>query len=556
MRSHLAVAVLLTTLAAPAAAAPPTLTYLFPAGAQRGTTVDVTAGGTFDRWPLQAWVQGAGVTVQAAKEKGKLTVTVAADAVPGTYWLRLYDEQGASSLRSFVVGTLPEVAEREPNDDPRKPQALDTSTVTVNGRLGRVGDVDSFAVPLRKGQTLVASLEANRLLGSPMDAILQVLSADGFVLDQNNDYHDLDPQIVFSAPADGTYVVRTFAFPSTPDSSIRFTGSDACIYRLTLTTGGFVDHAFPLAISRGQRGPVEAAGWNIPAEMGKLFAHTGDDPEAAWLFHPLLANTAPVRLEPHPTTVRAEDNDAKHPQALELPVTVSGRLRPGFPDVYRFEAKKDQKLFFQVESRALGFPLDAVLHLTDAAGKTLARVDDPRGGRGDGVRDPSLAFTVPADGTYRLEVHDLHGGGGFRYVYRLRAVHAVPDFELALATDRFVASPGKPLDIPVTVTRQNGPGGEIEITAEGLPAGVSAVPVRSLPTGPTAKAVTLRLTAETDPVSFPIRVVGKVAGGEESTRTARAPIADLTASTCRPWVTVLKPGQEAEKPPEPKKKKR
>src|SRR5262249_34212282 len=157
-------------------------------------------------------------------------------------------------------------------------------------------------------------------------------------------------------------------------------------------------------------------------------------------------NTAPVRLEPHPTTVRAEGNDARHPQPIELPVTVSGRLRPGFPDVYQFAEKKDQKLLLQVESRALGFPLDAVLHLTDAAGKTLARVDAPRSGRGEGERDPSLAFPVPADGTYRLEVHDLHGRGGFRHVYRLRAVHALPDFELALATDRFVASPGKPLD--------------------------------------------------------------------------------------------------------------
>src|SRR5439155_16408485 len=96
-----------------AQAAPPTLTYLFPAGAQRGQTVMVTAGGSFEQWPVQAWVDGPGVTVQATKDKGKLSIAVAPDAVPGTYWLRLYDDRGATSPRPFLVGTLPEVLEQE-----------------------------------------------------------------------------------------------------------------------------------------------------------------------------------------------------------------------------------------------------------------------------------------------------------------------------------------------------------------------------------------------------------------------------------------------------------
>src|SRR4051794_12721526 len=98
-------------------AAPPVVNYLFPPGGQRGTTVQVTAAGSFDTWPAKSWVSGHGVTVAAGKEKGKLTVTVSADAMPGTYWLRLYDDNGASAPRPFIVGTLPEVAEAEPNDE-------------------------------------------------------------------------------------------------------------------------------------------------------------------------------------------------------------------------------------------------------------------------------------------------------------------------------------------------------------------------------------------------------------------------------------------------------
>ena len=57
------------------------------------------------------------------RRKGKFKVAVAKDAVPGVYWLRAYNAEGASGLRPFLVGTLPEVMEKEPNDEPRKPQA-------------------------------------------------------------------------------------------------------------------------------------------------------------------------------------------------------------------------------------------------------------------------------------------------------------------------------------------------------------------------------------------------------------------------------------------------
>ena len=69
-------------------------------------------------------------------------------------------------------------------------------------------------------------------LGSPMDAVLQVASHDGFVLAENNDTHGLDPRVVLTAPVDGTYIVRLYAFPAVADSSIQFSGAETYIYRL------------------------------------------------------------------------------------------------------------------------------------------------------------------------------------------------------------------------------------------------------------------------------------------------------------------------------------
>ena len=508
-------------------AAPPTLNYLHPAGGQRGTKVDVTLNGSFTPWPVQVWTDGRGVEAAAAKESGKLTVAIAADAEPGTHWLRLHNAEGASSLRPFVVGTLPEVAEKEPNDEPRKAQELPGSVV-VNGRLDKTEDVDVFAARLRKGQTLIAALVANRVLKSPMDGVLQIVSADGFVLDQNNDFHGLDPLVAFDVPKDGTYLVRVFAFPAVPDSSIRLAGKENFIYRLTLTTGGYVDHAFPLAVSRSDPGTVDLVGWNLPESVRRLPVKPVEKADAVNLHHPDLANTARVRLEDGPVAVRSPESSREKPQPLTLPAVVSGRLDAAErSDWYTFAGKKGQKLAFRVEARTLGFPIDPVLRLTDAGGKLLAEA------QAKALRDdPALDFTVPQDGPYTLEVRDLHEEGGRRHVYLLRAGEVTPDFALKVAADRFVQTSGKPLDIPVTVERSGSFTGPIELTVEGLPAGAAT----TLPADAKTKAVTLRLAARDGPFSGPLRILGR--SGNGPTRVAQAAITDLGITTDNLWLTV------------------
>ena len=45
---------------------------------------------------------------------------------------------------------------------------------------------------------------------------------------------------------------------------------DSFVYRLTLTTGGFVDHTLPLAVRRGQPAEIKLGGWNLPAAAAPL----------------------------------------------------------------------------------------------------------------------------------------------------------------------------------------------------------------------------------------------------------------------------------------------
>ena len=519
---------------APAFAKAPTLTSLFPAGAARGESLTVTASGSFDAWPLKVWADRDGLTIKAAAEKGKLSVQVDPKAEPGIVRVRFYDDTGASELRPFVIGALPEIEEKEPNNHPKHPQVIDVPSVTVNGKLGKSEDVDGFSVVLKRGQTLVADLDANRRLGSPMDAVLQVVSSRGFVVAQNHDTQGLDPRIVFEAPADGSYIVRVFAFPSTPDSSIRFSGNDSFIYRLTLTTGPFVDQAFPLAISRSEHpSTLGMIGWNL--ENARIHEFPNNDGQESFTINdPKLAGTAVVRRVDGEVVEEREPNDPGHPQAISSRAVVSGRIgAPGDRDVYEVALTKGEPCLFRVESRLFGFPLDATLRVHDSQGKTLAEADDT----GE-VRDPELAFTAPEDGRYRVVVSDLYGHGGPRFAYLLHQRVPEPEFALSVAADRFEVTKEKPLSVVVTIDRKNGFSDTIEVSAEDLPAGLAANPLRSRQADASAKTVTLELRAEGNVASGPFRIVGRRADRKSRPHAALADI-PADAKTDRLWVTLV-----------------
>ena len=527
-------------LASNAAAAPPDVTTLFPAGGQRGQTVEVTVGGKLNARPVGVWSNRPGVNVEVPDEGEKVKVTIADDAPPGIHWLRFHNAEGAAALRPFLVGTLPEVLENEPNNEYAEPQPLAESPVIVNGRLEKNGDVDTFAVSLTKGQTLVAALDANQSLGSPMDGVLQVVSPRGFVLAQNDDGPDLDPLLIFTPDADGTYLVRLFAFPSETNSSIRLAGGGDYIYRLTLTTGSFVDHIAPLAVTRGTEAEVRPFGWNIDADEPPLPLHANADLVSVEPPLPIRrAAITDVRSVPHAVVLEDTAGTADQPQRLEFPIALTGHVsEPGETDTYAFTAKKDDKLTFRVQARALGSPMDPAIELRNADGERLRRVDDGR----RNVFDPELEFTFPTDGEYRLQITDAFGHGGFRYVYLLTAASPQPEFELSLKADAFQLTPGKPLEIPVSIERSNGFDGEIDISIEGLPEHVTAAPVKSLPKGDTSKSLKLKLEtaegSENPAFSGSIRIVGRKADQADLQRFAQMPIPGLSVSTSDLWLTV------------------
>jgi len=501
----------------------------------------VTIQGKLGTPPLLFWSDRPELQAEFPEKPDKsFTLTIPESASPGLALIRIANAEGTSALRPFLIGTLPEVAEKEPNDSLSQAQTLDLSQVVVNGVLNKSGDADAYALSLEKGQTLVAAVSSNRDLGAPVDGVLQIVSANGFVLEQNDDDRGNDPLIAFTVPESGTYYVRTFGFPAAPNSSVRFSGGADWIYRLTLTTGPYVDHIQPLSVSVNAETPARAVGWNLPDRPRSIPAQT-----APGEFNYVAEESSnPVVLQSvgHPAMPEPFDAKASLPT---LPVTLSGQIaRPGEVDTVQIMGKKGAAISIAAEARAIGSQLDPVLRLTDADGKQLAEQDDASRDE----RDAVLSFTPKADGPVILQIFDRFEHGGERYFYRVTVGPPQKTFRLSVAADAFKLDADKPLEIPVTVTREGGFSDEIQVSVQGLPEGMTAGPAVSQSKGDSSKKVTLKLErGSIETFSGPIRIAGTSQGETKFSATATIAVAGTANRSDQLWLTVpAKPPPKAE----------
>jgi hypothetical protein len=91
-------------------------------------------------------------------------------------------------------------------------------------------------------------------------------------------------------------------------------------------------------------------------------------------------------------------------------------------DVFRFSAKRGDRLAISVFAARGGSPLDATLSIFDAQGRTLAIVDDMPKAKGDATldsHDPQVEFVAPSTGDFFLSVQDADDAGSTLHAYRL-----------------------------------------------------------------------------------------------------------------------------------------
>lgn len=517
------------------AAAPPKIDYLYPAGGQQGSSVNVQLAGKPGDGTLQSWSSEGQLQISIADDKKFATIAVPQEARPGVHWLRFYNSAGVSVPRAFVVGHISERAEEESNDIPEQAGRIPEAAATMNGVLSKSGDVDIYQMEVPAGQTLVASMQAHRDLGSPMDASLQILDAAGTVVAQNDDDHGLDPQISYTVPTDGTWYVRTFAFPSAPNSTIKLAGAASYVYRLTITRGPFIDHVFPAVVDRRSASAVAICGWNLGEHQHTVGLKAFDQSQT----HFGRDFALPYRI--HGVT-HASHVESDVSRALAVNSSISGRIaKDREKDVYTLPGTKGQKLTLSVKAREIDSLLDPVLIVTSADGQVLSEADDISRAN----PDVTAAITVPNDGPLTLTVEDRYQAGGYRYFYALTCEETQPAFTATIAANQYVVDQDEPIEVPVTITRKNGFSDRLTVSLERLPGGIKSKPVVSEKEGDTSKAVTLKLQRGKNAAAFsgPVQVLCR---SEESGQRqfATAAIAGSTTTTSDIWLTVI-PKEEA-----------
>jgi hypothetical protein len=137
------------------------------------------------------------------------------DARPGLVALAASTPGYSSNRVPFMLDTLPEESDKEPNDSTAAAQKV-ALPVIVNGRIDRPDDRDVFQFTGMANDPLVIEVRARRL-DSPLDSVVQLTDAAGKVLSFNDDCEDLtagtnthhaDSYLMTRLPADGTYLVH------------------------------------------------------------------------------------------------------------------------------------------------------------------------------------------------------------------------------------------------------------------------------------------------------------------------------------------------------------
>lgn len=475
---------------------PPQIDRLFPPGLERGTTAEIKLVGKSGDAPLHVWTDVDGIAFQFSEDRTTATVACSDDVSPGLHQVRLYNEFGATDLLPVMIGVIPEIADEEPNNDPASAQRIELPSVTINGVLEKNEEVDLFAVSLTAGQTFIASVQAHQELGSPMDSVLQLLDALGTVIAHNDDDHGLDPQIVFHVPSDGQYFVRTIAFPSEPNSSIQLAGGENYVYRLTLTTAGFVDYVSPAIVDQRIENQISLHGWNLPAQTASLSSFESKAKFAA----AGVVNVARISGVSHDCFSEDQLTDTPLPKTFSVTGCLS---QPGEEDVYQITGEKGQKASVSVIARALNSSLDPVCVISDATAKVIKETDDQ-----DRENLDVQTEIQWGEGIHTFKITDRYGFGGERFFYVLTCQPVQPEFSATVNVNSIVIPDDKPFELPVSIDRQHGFSEKITVSIEGLPEGVTCDGVDSLKEGETAKTVTLKLIRSDAAAAFtgPIRI--------------------------------------------------
>jgi hypothetical protein len=486
------------TVEIPLKAEPPGVAYMFPAGGQRGSTVDFRVGGYYLFAQAEFEMLGTGVQAPAyitprlktdwfegpvipmpasqakenyPKDAGGI-LAVDTDAPLGFHYWRVSTSQGITPVMKFMVGDLPEIVEHEIDGNPIP---VDVQVpLTINGRIFPREDVDVWQFQAVVGRSYTCEVMSARL-GLPLDSRLEIRGPDGLQQAENVDFFGNDSCIRFVANQSGVYQVRIH--------DIKFGGLQNYVYRLTITDQILIDRAFPLGGQAGTTIKPELLGQNIPAETISITLPeylSGDgilNTAIGSYCHPFVFQHYQAGLLRFDISNLSEfiESTEMAQGVLPTPAVFNGRiLKADEVDKWWFSARKGDDFLFDLRAARLGSPLDSIIAIYDKKGKLLKQHDDITNGN----TDSSLLMSFTEDGDYYVTVADAVGGRrGKKYAYRLVVdvpVKHAPSFGLTMPGNSLTILRDQIVKVKIKAQRRGGFQEAIDLVVEGLPKGIIA----------------------------------------------------------------------------------
>ncbi|MBY0326418.1 MAG: hypothetical protein K2Q30_05825, partial [Gemmataceae bacterium] len=418
---YLLLALIFVALPSMADANPPTLSYLFPSGGQRGKDVQVRVGGLFLHSNSQFEILGPGVSLQAPLKRipflwfdgPLLTLTESQQAedypkelativridknAPLSKRLaRVWNSEGVHGGWKFELGDFPEIIEKE-SEHYHTPTTI-SLPITINGRIYPKNDFDDYQIKLNKGETIDAFVSAEKL-GSPLDARLEILNSKGEIIADNDDASGVDPALVFTAPVDDLYLVRI------RESSGK--GSPAHVYRLSVSKNPIIKAIHPLGAKIGSITKFEVIGSNLDSSSMELKA-----PDRIG-YHAF--SNSNLLFDVGNATEYLENTTGVNSSITAFPCAINGKiLKLDEVDSWVLELEAGQKIQFESRGIALGSPCRPKFSIADAMGKELVSAVSTT------ELDPVLLFTPTAKGKYTLKIaEEIPARAGVSFTYRI-----------------------------------------------------------------------------------------------------------------------------------------
>jgi hypothetical protein len=419
-----------------------------------------------------------------ANSKCKLKITCDPDALPGIRDFRVWTPHGVSTVGQLVIAREPLVSEVLENDTVDKAQSVPLPA-TICGTIEKGEDLDFYKIRIDQPGAWTFHMTSQRLqnrlhdMQTRVDPMITLRNISGSTIASSDNSFAGDPLMHVQIDTAGEYLLEV--------RDVRYQGNADWTYAVECSARPFGLVAKPLAVAQGITGNLQVVGLGLGADAMATYGPIASANSRIEQIAPVIASVPlnalqvlvsadPIANEPSgaPSAEATQGAEAV-PMQVAIPSVVCGNIdAPEQADRFRFEAKAQQRLSFEVFARRLGSQLDAKLRILNSEGNALSEADDSTFDRVLSSDATLENWTAPADGMFTVEIRDLHGRGGSNYPYALQIKPSEPYFLLEADTDKTPLAAGSASVIYVKAQRRNGFTGEIQLGVEGLPPGVRA----------------------------------------------------------------------------------